>query len=230
MLSDEGAKAIQASAKAASELRPELRGVGHFLAKALGRSTEQANGLLGDVLAFARIELSLRFYDRVQRKMDERGMDGPTKKAALAVVFPILQAASVEEEDDIAEMFADLLVNAVDDMAQVSVSKAIVETVRRLSPVEAKVLQAMANAPADSLNESGMMFTCGLPVTYHPKPSSEYNLDDEVPADVSLALATLTSLGCVECAATWGGATIQRQARVTIFGQALINAATARPG
>lgn len=226
----EEAKAVQEVAKAAKELRPELQALGRFLAKALGRPTEQIGGLVGDLFAMARMEVAVRFSQRAERMLAERGLSQPTRQVALSVIFPLLSAASLEEDETLSDMFAALLVNAVDASCDIDITKSFVETVRLMSPFEARLLHQMAHAPAQSLNDSGFMLTAGLPGAYWAAPASDgKNPEDEVPRKTSLALASLTAFGCVQCASTWGGGTIQRQAKVTEYGAALIAACDPAP-
>ena len=112
MASDE-TKAVQEVAKAAREYRPEVREFGAFVGRVIGRPAEQFGGLVGDVIAGVRLELGLRFKGRVDQLMREQGLDGPTRAAPLAVAFPLLEAATLEDDEDIQELFAQLLVNAV---------------------------------------------------------------------------------------------------------------------
>lgn len=223
-LSDEIAKAVQAVAKVVPSVQRDIAAVGRFLERVLGRPTEQLGGLLGDVAALMRFELAVRFVARTEKLMKDRGLEQPTRNAALALVHPLFSAASLEEDETISDMFANLLVNALDASSGVDVHKSFVETVRVMSPLEAKILHAMAHAPASSLSEGGFMFTAGLPEKYYLAPSPSTDLEDEVPESVSLAIAALSASGCIACAMSWGGATIDRQAKVTVYGRALIKA------
>jgi hypothetical protein len=61
------------------------------------------------------------------------------------VLFPLVQAASLESDATLANLWAALLANAADPVQQAPVQPGFVEVLRQLTPVEARVLK-MASA------------------------------------------------------------------------------------
>jgi hypothetical protein len=59
------------------------------------------------------------------------------------VLFPLLHAASLEEDDDLRRMWATLLANAADSSRQDDLPPSFVSILRELSPVEAVLLHAL---------------------------------------------------------------------------------------
>jgi hypothetical protein len=227
-IGDEESKAIQEVAKTAARYEPAVRALGEFVGKVIGYPLTQAGGLLGDGIGIIRSEILLKYQERVQRIMKERKLDGPRRTIPLSVVYPLLEAASLEQDDDLSEMFAQLLVNAIDDRFSDFIPKSFVETIRAMSPLEALVLKRMTSAPESSINDVGMMYTAGLPDNYLDAPTADNDKDTgEPPAAIALALSSLRAAGCVEGAMAWGGFTLLRSARVTEYGRALIRACSA---
>lgn len=221
-LSDEEAKAVQEIAKTISNYEPALRELGGFFGMVLGRPAEQVGGLVGDLFSALRIELALRFKRRVDRMMTEQGLDGPKEPVAIGVVYPLLEAASLEEEDDIQEMFAQLLVNAVSAHSDMAILKSFVSVLKTMSSLEAHILTKLVDAPSEYVLEGHMVITAGLPSVYlHHEAENEPQQPGE---ETLLGLANLMRNGCISGAATWGGGISMRMVSVTPFGFALIKA------
>lgn len=223
-LSDEESKAIQEVAKTAVVYKDSVISFGQFVGRIVGHPLVQAGGIVGDALGMVRIEMALRFKERVDRIMKERGLEGPQRNIPLSVAYPLLEAATLEEDDELSEMFAQLLVNSVDNSYSSYVPKSFVETIKNMSPLEAKILKAMFDAPPEVVNENGMMYTRLLPDGYLEMPKYDDEDREEVPETIGLALAALRRAGCIEGAMAWGGYTLLRNARITEYGVALMKA------
>jgi hypothetical protein len=153
--------------------------------------------------------------------MHQRGLDAPTRTAPLNVVYPLLEAASIEQEDDLQQLFAALLVNAIDADSGVSVLKSFVDVVRTMSPLEARILAKLVDTPP-KFRRGEMIITGVLPEEY-----VEHSKDREppsLPENVELALSNLVRNGCIYAAGTWGGGTSLQVVGVTPFGHAFMRA------
>ncbi|TGR83611.1 DUF4393 domain-containing protein [Mesorhizobium sp. M2D.F.Ca.ET.223.01.1.1] len=222
---DKQSEAIEQVAKTVGEFRPEIQQMGKFIAKVIGHPLEQTGGLIGDVFGIARMELFLKYEKRVRRIMAERKLDNNTRPLPLSMAYPLLAAASLEEDDELSEMLAQLLVNAMDTDFEGYVPKSFVETLRNMSPFEALILKRMVEAPPESVTGGGFMDTTGLPDKYHPRPGNEEI--GKPPRHVSLALGSLETAGCVHVMASLDGHSLPGQANVTEYGRELIRACSA---
>lgn len=222
ILSDEEAKAVQEVARTARKYEPDLRELGTFIGRVTGRSGEQFGGLVGDVLAMMRIELALRYKRRVDRIMKERKLHEPTRHAAINIIYPLLQAASLEDDDDIQEMFAQLLVNAIDADSDVTILKSFVDVVRTMSSFEARILVKLVDVPQDYRVEGTSILTGGLPDEYQ---RYEKNKGFRVPkGTLALALSNLERNGCIKASDMWMFGSSLGCVDVTPFGLALLQA------
>ena len=223
VLSDEESKAIQEVAKTAAHYKDSATAFGAFFNRVVGHPLQQAGGLVGDTLGIVRIEMALRFMKRVERIMEERGMDGPRRALPLAIAYPLLEAATLEEDETLSEMFAELLVNAISD-EEAYIPKSFVETIKGMSPIEAAVLRAMADAPAEAKGPVGMMYTKELPHCYLPAPTPQDKGWSDPPANIALALSALISSGCVLPMILMNGGWTTSQCRVSDYGVAFVKA------
>src|SRR6266705_4682326 len=131
-VSDEQAKAIQEVVKA-------LRGVGSFFEKALGSVPEDLVGMLGgDWLKIRRAENIAAMMQRAKRRLEARGKE--PEPASLSIALPILRAAADESREQLQEIWARLLANAMDTDRTNRVREAFTEAAKRLEPLDALVL------------------------------------------------------------------------------------------
>ncbi|AHG47905.1 hypothetical protein RLEG12_18750 [Rhizobium leguminosarum bv. trifolii CB782] len=220
---EESAKAIQEVAKTVAAFQPSIHEVGVFFGR-LVAPAEQVLGLLADYIKGRRLELAVRQECYIRELMVERGVAN-IKPMPLSTAVPLIDAATLEEDDELARMFANLIVSHVDGASVGYVPKQFTDTLRQMSPIEAAVLRAMGAAPDGAKNESGMMHTAHLPRGYLEAPSPQ---DKDIPQPdklLSIALASLQQSGCIEGAMTWGGYKLLSQARITDYGLAFLAAA-----
>jgi hypothetical protein len=97
-------------AKASNNAIEAGRELGHFIRGPVG----EVVGMLEDHLKVVRFERQVRLWDRVRNILTEKGMDGPTRKIPLKIALPLLENATLEEDDDLQEVWARLLVNSGD--------------------------------------------------------------------------------------------------------------------
>src|SRR5438552_7817012 len=91
------AKATEATANASKEAIQAGRDLARFIREPAG----EVVGMLWDHLRVIRFERQVRLWDRVQHFLAERGMDAPTRKISLKIALPIIENATLEEEDEL---------------------------------------------------------------------------------------------------------------------------------
>ncbi|MBB3460609.1 Abi-alpha family protein [Rhizobium sp. BK377] len=218
----ESAKAVQEVAKTAATYQPSIHELGSFFGR-LMTTVEQGSGLIADYIKGRRFELAVKQEARIKALMEERGIK-TIRPMPLSTAVPLIDAATLEDNEDIAEMFANLIVSHIHKESDTYVPKQFTETLKQLSPFQAAVLKAMGDAPEKSRNASGMMYTAPLPNHYWDAPKP---YDRDVPGpdrNLLVALASLQQVGCIEGSATMGGYRMLTQALVTEFGRAFLDA------
>ena len=146
---DEEAKAIQETAKAAQEVAkaaPAVIEAGTELARwvgsVLGTIPEDIVGLtFGDYLK----ELRTRNLDRLRGKTEDilrqRGIDKP-EPIDPKVAIPAFAAASMETNEELQDLWANLFANAMDPTKDVSLRNIFIETLKQFEPIDVLVLNA----------------------------------------------------------------------------------------
>ena len=199
-----------------------LEKIGPSLSHIIGEPLEQIASIITDKLKYVRWERSVRLVDRANGFMAKRDSQLKLKPIPLNVAIPILEAASLEEDDDLQDIWARLLVIAADINSRVQVKRGFVSIIQDISHMEARLLQAIYSAPP----MKGGVPTKGLPDNYIQLEEKESGLP---PEPVQIGLWNLMRLGCIYESGTWDGFSGIRRIRITALGKALVEACLAPP-
>jgi hypothetical protein len=140
----ETAKAAQEIAKASSNAIDAAREAAHFFNRVLGNPIADAVGItIGDPLRFVRT-LSIDWYarrvDEILQKRDRRKLTGAPPRLAIE----ILDAAQDETRDELRELWARLIANAIDEATRKTVRIEFVAVLKQLNPIDALILQRLS--------------------------------------------------------------------------------------
>jgi hypothetical protein len=218
------AEATEATANASRDAIQASRELGHFIRGPVG----EVVGMLEDHLKVVRFERQVRLLDRVRNIFTEKGMDGPTRKIPLKIALPLLENATLEEDDDLQEVWARLLVNSGDANSGIEPRRAFgsvlaemtARDVQNLAQIE---LAVKLNAESAStgvwtyeLPERAIPFVNGGPDRQNRNPSAE----------VAISLSNLERLGCIISSNQTPVHKTYYLVNLTPFGRALIEACT----
>ena len=216
-------KAVQEVSKTTDRALHVAEKFGGFISSIIGGSLEQAVGIFEDKLKYHRWERQVRFMDRVNEVLADRKHPFSSRSVPLNVAIPIFEAASLEEDDDLQDLWARLLVNAADSGSGCEVKRGFVSILQDFGHMEARLLQAIHDAPP----LKGGVPTKGLPGEYlQPGEEDELGLPPEL---VQIGLWNLMRLGCIDSAGTWDSITGIRRVQITALGKALFNVCSASP-
>jgi len=217
----EEAKAVQEVARTTGKGIDAAREFGAWVAPFIGGSLEQVMGMFRDKLAYMRWERQVRLVQRAKQFLAERGLSSGTRPIPMKLAIPLLQAASLEEDDELQDIWANLLVNAADANSGVEIRRAYISILEELTPLDVRILSTIYSNPA--LPEQAQLLTYDLPDRIHTdKPQGDLPRPSE---EVTLALGNLARLGCVTSATYLGDfAAVDR----TVLGRGLYEACAAK--
>jgi hypothetical protein len=153
-------------------------------------------------------------YEKIRSELK---ITADPKPVEMKVGIPLINAAALEEDDKIQDMYARLLVNATDPNARIKAQRAYVTILEDVGPLEVLLLDRIYNAP-----KPGAVATAKLPDSYVESVDGN-GLPSE---EVQLALWNLARLGCVEPGGTWGGGSSVSVVTLTGLGRALVETCT----
>jgi hypothetical protein len=215
------AKATEATANASKEAIQASRELGHFIRGPAGELV----GMLEDHLKVVRFERQVKLWGRVRNILTEKGMDGPTRGIALNIGLPILENATLEEDDDLQEVWARLLVNGGDADSGIELRRAFVSVLAEMSAFDVRNL-AQIELAVKLNTESGPIgvWTYELPTGAIPYVHGD---QDKNPShEVEISLSNLDRLGCLISLDQPPQIPGYRLVDLTPFGRAFIEACT----
>jgi hypothetical protein len=184
---------------------------GSYVGEVLGPIPHDAVGLLiGDWLHAKRIENMERIAEKHRAKLDARGVaQEDRKKLSPRVVVPFMEHASKESDDELQELWARLMANAMDPNANVTMRVEYIEKLKQFEPHDALVLsKAIEIAPTSEQ----MLDIAQLRI----------NLPRYTPDQLIVCLMNLERLQCV---ARWTEDNpIEDRGRTTALGRELVRA------
>jgi hypothetical protein len=104
-----------------------------------GPFADQLGGLMADPIRVWRYQRSLKLFEKVARLSAARGIE--LKAVPLKTILPILEYASVEEDEDLHNRWANLLANSAVNSDRVR--PFFPDALRQLGPTEARLLDHM---------------------------------------------------------------------------------------
>ena len=226
-LAKEAAKATQEVAKTASNVVDAGRQMGSFVSRFVSGPLEQVSGILEDKLRHIRWERQQRLIRRAEEYMRNQGLSSPNKPVLLKNAIPLLEYATLEEDDDLQDMWVRLLVNGTNESTGVTIERSFIEILAQLSPLEGKILQAIYSLNFAATQHVGVV-TELLPLTACIAEEGAMKDYKEPARDVRIALANLARLGCVKFPLTWGGGEIFTHVNPTLIGREFYVACTER--
>ena len=144
---DEGAKAVGEVAGFGKAAVETARAAGGYAARVLGNLPEDLVGwAIGDRVAAARWEQAHRLHHDAQERLRTRGVK-ETVKLSPALAAPLLDAATDENREELADLWARLLANALDPARTRRVRLRFIEVIKKMDPLDARVFQQFVDFP-----------------------------------------------------------------------------------
>jgi Abortive infection alpha len=220
---EETAKATQEVAKTAGKAIDASRELGGFFSRIFGGSLEQLAGIGEDHLTVYRRTRQLRLAKRYEEIRKELGFESEIKPVELKFGLPLIAAASVENDDELQDLYARLLARATNPDSKIEAKRAFVSILQELGPLEVLLIDQIYSAPTTP--------GTAVPTGRFPERYS-INMDDESArpsAEVELALWNLVRVGCIEPSGTYGGGSSVSAVTLTSLGRAFVEAAIKVP-
>ncbi|MCG7986220.1 MAG: DUF4393 domain-containing protein [Candidatus Thiodiazotropha weberae] len=221
----ETAKATQEIAKTTGKAIDASREFGGFISRYISGPLEQGMGIFEDKLKYMRWERQMRLMQRATDYMASLGKNNPSKPIPLKFAVPLLEAASLEDNDYLQDLWAKLLVNSSIEGGSVDLNRSYIDILERLSYVEAKILSVIYALPEEEVLNNSIM-TGNLPDSVEIKDKENKEEPVQPSEEVVLALANLERLGCISLPTTWGGGQVFSIIFPAVLGRKLVEACT----
>src|SRR5258708_17354302 len=140
---------VQKIARAPGKTADLIRATGGFLDDVLGKTLREFGGILADWAAHFRFRNAIAIAEKAQRLLDARGVKGNLLSVEPRFALPLLDAASLETEDEIQELWAALFANVADPNRALRLRKVFLEVLRGLEPLDARVMKFLTDPTLD---------------------------------------------------------------------------------
>ena len=112
-----------------------------LLEKLLGPAATELGLSLGDSTKVWRFKRQIRLLQEVERLVEQTGKD--IKPIATRLFFPVLEAASIEDDDEMQTRWAALLANEATSVG--SVHPSFIDILRQMAPDDARLLDKLCD-------------------------------------------------------------------------------------
>lgn len=187
----ETAKATQELAKTTSKAIGATEKLGSFVSKYIEGPLEQTLGIVNDKLIYMRWERQLRLIEKANELLSERGYVTPINLLPPKLAIPILQGASLEEDNYLQDKWAYLLVNASDPNFPVTIEIKHTSILNELSQFDVKLLDKICS---EASRFNNVIVTLNLPDKVLPG-DEEINEGEAPSQEVQLSIENMIRLG-----------------------------------
>lgn len=110
-----------------------------FTAKVFQSPIAETSGIIGDRLKFYRWKRQIALVDKADTILTKKGIK-VTRAVPPKLALPILENASLEDDDDLQELWAKLLVNSMDPKFTEEIRITFVDIIKTLTPTDVNIL------------------------------------------------------------------------------------------
>ncbi|MET3392540.1 hypothetical protein ABIC33_003198 [Variovorax sp. 1140] len=220
---NEEAKAVGEIAKTTGKAIDAAKATGGFIAKYIGGALEQGMGIFEDKLKYLRWERQHRLILRADEFLKRSGLQVPSRAVPLKLALPILQGATLEEDDDLQDRWAALLVNAANASFPGEIRRAYASMLEQLTSLDVRILDVIYSLPFFDGMEHGVT-TDALPDSAELMTASYAQIASRPQEEIEVSLANLARLGCIRPSLTYGGGEIFSRVVPTFAGREFVNA------
>lgn len=165
--------------------------------KLTGYPFEEIGGIVGDSIRYLRIKNLVNLFKKTNKIINDNHIK--IQSINLKILSPLLDGASLENDEDLSERWSSILVKAADPNTSKDIKPVFIDILRTITPVEARILDDIF-----SLNEKSRV---PIEMNYILE---EYNLSKE---DYEILIENLIRLNLIS-APNSGGVTFNS---ITIF-------------
>ena len=120
-----------------------LAQVGRFMRETFPLATAELDKALGAEIVKRASDREQRFSRTVADVAAERSLTAPTREAPVGVLYPLLEAALLEDDDDLRKHWAQMFINAVDANSTAETRRAYVSLFQDCGRLDIKILAVL---------------------------------------------------------------------------------------
>jgi hypothetical protein len=145
-----------------SESIDRSRKLQEFMRRVFGSAASHSEGTFNDWTAAFRYGILLKLADKVNEIHRQRRIEDRTIPISPRLAIPLLQKATLEEDDILQDMWAAFIANAMDPQFQVGSRRTLVDLLASLEPVDAMVLRAISRDAESNPRRHALFYDAAL--------------------------------------------------------------------
>lgn len=195
---EESSKAVAEVAKLGTASVDAGVKLGGFLAKVLGEPFQEAVGLFGDKLKLYRFQNQVAIMDKVNKILNKRKVSD-TIPIPPKFAIPAMEYASLEEDENIQDIWCKLLANGLDPNRNVEIKYSYIEIIKSLTPLDALVLKkiydsSVSSQMTDVITTQNVLGVEEMPIDYYDVLRE---LPTKRPWAIRISLCNLMRMQCI---------------------------------
>lgn len=146
----------QEIAKTAGKAVDLLRDAGPFIDRMFGPLVENGIGIVSDQIRYLRLVLFFNLKDKTEARLAMRGVE-VSRPVPPKFALPLIEAATLEEDETLHNRWANLLANAMDPKFDEELHPAFISILKEMSSLDALLLEKIEHEgfqPTDTLHGS----------------------------------------------------------------------------
>lgn len=125
-------------------------GAALYLVKQLfGKPLQEVGEIFSDHVRAYRIRNLACVAERLQKALRDRGLPWDIKPLSTGIGLALVDAASLEDDETLQTLWANLLANHTDPEAEVELDKDLIEVIRQLSAIDARLMTYLSEQSSD---------------------------------------------------------------------------------
>ena len=223
----EEAKAIQEIAKTTGKVVDASRALGGYFSRFSDGPMAEAASYIAEQIRYSRFERQISFFEKVSDRLAKSPhLASHMKAIPLKILAPLLEAATLEDDEALQQRWAALLINASNDHFPIKIQRSYLSILEQLSTLDALVIDRIYSLPFEQIQHNGATIW-GLP---EQTSVFDQSLEIKKPSDeVLVSVGNLVRLGCLRSAMTWGGGESFERVLPTVLGKHFVLACRDEP-
>jgi len=191
-----GANATEKVAELGVKVLDTTEKSGNFISKLTGVTDSGFLGIIEDKVSFYRYEIQCKLADKYNKKYGTQPMQPIPPK----FLIPILENASMEEDDSLQDLWINLLGSWTNEDYKEERRLAFVDIIKALTPTDASILKKIYEYDKNFQNKEEIFKDQKF------IPICKNDIVEEMEDDVfHISIDNLKRIGCIANSLTWGG-------------------------
>ena len=201
--------------------KEEIKNVGQWLGRLLGPLADLSD-IASDYLRYYRVKKLLELKEKLKFELRKRGYSDIPGSIEVSFGVPLIEAAILEENEDLQQLWANLLANALDPKIKEKPKKVFIDILKQMEGFDAQLMKDLYSATIKSGNR--YIFTTFYPNSLESSnEESSEGFETKPSYEVCISIEILIRLGLLTTAGTFEGSHYHQRVQLSRLGLSFMN-------